>query len=148
LVINLYIFKGILIMRNIARALAGLIALLFLFFGVRYMFAPTNVLETAGLIATSEVGFATVRALIGGSFLTFGILIVMHVVLNQNHGVLRMAILFLLLSIVGRIISLFADGSSPEAIRNLIPVSGMIVMSIISLVLFLRSEDTSLEGAK
>lgn len=135
-------------MRNIARALAGLIALLFLFFGVRYMFAPVSVLETAGLVATSEVGLATVRALIGGSFLTFGILIVIHVVLHQNHGVLRMAILFLLLSIVGRIISLFADGSSPEAIRNLIPVSVMFVVSIISLVLFLRSENAAPEEAR
>ena len=84
-------------MRNVARVLAGLIALLFLFFGVRYMFAPAGLLETAGLVATSEFGLATVRALIGGSFLTFGILIIMHVVLHQNHGVLRMTILFLLL---------------------------------------------------
>ena len=135
-------------MRNVARLLAGLIALLFLFFGVRYMFAPAGLLETAGLVATSEVGLATVRALIGGSFLAFGILIVMHVVLHQNHGVLRMAILFLLLSIVGRVVSLVADGSSSEAIRNLIPVSGMMVVSIISLVLFLRAEVGSPEGAE
>ena len=133
-------------MRNIARGLAGLIALLFLIFGVRYMFAPAGVLESAGLAATSEVGLATVRALIGGSFLAFGILIVMHVVLHQNHGVLRMAILFLLLSIVGRIISLFADGSSAEALRNLVPVSLMMVVSFISLVLFLRSEEPAQGG--
>ncbi|WP_420641008.1 DUF4345 family protein [Candidatus Leptofilum sp.] len=134
-------------MRNVARALSGLIALLFLFFGVRYMFAPASVMETAGLVAASELGFATVRALIGGGFLTFGILIVMHVVLHQNHGVLRMAILFLLLSLIGRIVSLFADGSSAEAIRNLIPVSGMLVVSIVSLVLFLRSEASAAKSA-
>lgn len=132
-------------MRNLAKILAGLIALLFLIFGIRYMFAPASMLEAAGLAATSEVGFATVRALIGGSFLAFGILIVMHVVLHENHGVLRMAILFLLLSIVGRIISLFVDGSSSEAIRNFVPVSVMFVVSIISLVLFLRSEDAAAE---
>jgi len=134
-------------MRNVARAISGLIALLFLFFGLRYMFAPTSVLEAAGLVATNELGFATVRGLIGGGFLTFGILIVMHVVLHENHGVLRMAILFLLLSLVGRVVSLFADGASPEALRNLIPVSAMLVVSILSLVLFLRSEPSMAEPA-
>jgi hypothetical protein len=133
-------------MRNIAKALSGLIALLFLLFGVRYMFAPASVMESAGLVAASELGLSTVRALIGGGFLTFGILLVMHVVLHENHGVLRMAILFLLLSLVGRIVGIFADGSSAEVIRNLIPVSGMLVVSIISLVLFLRSEAATPAG--
>lgn len=127
-------------MRTIARILSGLIALLFLLFGVLYMFAPAGVMASAGLIAANELGFATARALIGGGFLTFGILIVMHVVLHQNHGVLRMAILFLLLSLVGRIVSLFADGSSAETIRNLVPVSAMLIVSIVSLALFIRSE--------
>ena len=98
-------------MRITARVLAGLIAFLFLIFGAMYMFVPANVMEGAGLAATSAVGYATVRAFIGAGLLTFAILIVMHVVVHQNHGVLRMAILFLLLSLVGRIISLFADGS-------------------------------------
>lgn len=134
-------------MRNVARALSGLIALLFLIFGVRYMFAPASVMESAGLVATSELGLATVRALIGGGFLTFGILLVMHVVLHQNHGVLRMAILFLLLSIIGRIVGLVADGVTPEVLRNLVPVSAMFVVSVISLVLFLRSEPDAATGA-
>lgn len=134
-------------MRTIARVLAGLIALLFLIFGAMYMFVPANVMEGAGLVATSEVGYATVRAFIGAGLLTFAILILMHVVVHQNHGVMRMAILFLLLSLVGRIISLFADGSSAEAIRNLVPVSLMLLASIISLVLFLRSDDLVKQGA-
>ena len=70
----------------------------------------------------------------------------MHVVLHQNHGVLRMAILFLLLSIVGRIVGLFADGASPEAIRNLVPVSLILIVSAISLVLFIRSENVAQES--
>jgi len=129
--------------RTIARGLAGLIAVLFLVFGFRYMFAPAALMEAATLTATSSLGFATVRAIMGACFLSFGILIVMHVVLHQNHGVLRMAILFLLLSLIGRVVSLIMDGSSPEVLRNLIPVSVMIVVSIISLVLFIRSEGTA-----
>ena len=125
-------------MRNIARALAGVIALLFLIFGFRYMFLPEAVMATAGIEAVNNLGMATVRAFIGGGFLTFGILLVMHTVINQQTGALRFAILFLLLSIVGRIISLIVDGADPLAIRNLIPVSIMLVVSIASLVLFLE----------
>ena len=127
-------------MRNAAKGLAGIVALLFFVFGIRYMFFPAGLLESAGLEATGALGFATLRALIGGSFLTFGILIVMHVIVSENHGVMRMVILFLLLSIVGRIVSLVADGSDGGAIGNLIPVTLLLIGSIASLVLFLRSE--------
>ena len=130
-------------MRNVAKVLAGIIALLFFVFGIRYMFLPAAVMETSGLEAVNNLGLATVRAFIGGGMLTFGILIVMHVIVHENHGVMRMAILFLLLSLIGRIVSLVADGSGNGAIRNLVPVSLMIVVSIISLVLFLRSETTT-----
>lgn len=128
-------------MRNIARVLAGLIALLFLVFGLRYMFLTGGIIETAGLEAVNNLGMATLRGLIGGSFLSFGILLVMHTVINQQTGALRFSILFLLLSIVGRVVSLIVDGSDPLAIRNLVPVSVMLIVSIVSLVLFMRSED-------
>lgn len=128
-------------MRNIARGLAGVIALLFLVFGVRYMFFPDALMATAGLQAVSNLGMATVRALIGGSFLSFGILLVMHTVIHQETGALRYAILFLLLSIVGRVVSLVADGSDALALRNLVPVSIMLVVSIVSLILFLRTDN-------
>ncbi|MEM7028570.1 MAG: DUF4345 family protein [Chloroflexota bacterium] len=127
-------------MRNIARILAGIIALLFLAFGFRYMFLPEPLMATSGLEATSLLGMATIRAFIGGGFLAFGILLVMHTVINQETGVLRFAILFLILSIVGRIVSLIADGSDPAALRNFVPVSIMVIVSIASLVLFQRSE--------
>ena len=128
-------------MRNIARGLAGIIALLFLVFGALYMFAPEGVMARAGIETVSNLGTATIRAFIGGSFLAFGILLVMHTVVNQETGALRFAILFLLLSIVGRVVSLFADGSSTLAIRNLVPVSLMVIVSIVSLVLFLRTNE-------
>lgn len=128
-------------MKNVARVLAAIIALLFLLFGVRYMFAPAGVLTTAGLESVGAAGLSTARALIGGSFLAFGILLVMHTVVNQETGALRFAILFLLLSIIGRIISLVADGIGPDSIRNLVPVSLMFIVSIISLRLFLQTDN-------
>ena len=128
-------------MKTTARVLAGVIALLYLLFGIRYMFLPNGVMATAGIEAVNNLGMATVRGLIGGGFLAFGILLVMHTVVNQQTGALRFAILHLLLTIVGRIMSLIADGADPLALRNLVPVSIMLIVSIASLVMFLRSEN-------
>ena len=127
-------------MRNTARGLAGLVALLFLIFGVQYMFLPAGLMESGGLEAVNSLGVANVRALIGGAFLTFGILLIMHTVVNQQTGALRFAILFLFLSIVGRIVSLIADGSDGDVVRNMIPAIILFIVSIASLVMFLRSE--------
>ena len=127
-------------MRNAARGLATIIAFLFLAFGIRYMFDPAPLMEAAGLAASSPLGMATVRAFIGGGFLAFGILLVMHTVVHQQTGALRFSILFLLLSIVGRVVSLNADGGGPEVMRNFVPVSIMLLVSIASLVMFLRTE--------
>lgn len=127
-------------MKTIGRAIAAVIAALFLFFGVRYMFIPTPLLESAGLQATTPLALATVRGLIGGSFLTFGVLLVMHTVIHSETGAFRFAILFLLLSVVGRLISLGADGVDPAAVRNIIPVTVMLVGSVAGLILMLRAE--------
>ncbi len=120
-------------MRMAARVIAGIVALAFIIFGVRYMFAPAALMEAGGLEAVSSLGMANVRALIGGSFLTFGILIVMHTVVHQETGSLRFAILFLLLSIVGRIVSLIADGADGGATRNMVPAIILFLASIGSL---------------
>ncbi len=128
-------------MRNVARGLAGLIALLFLVFGFRFMFMPEAAMASAGLEAVNNLGLATIRALVGGSFLTFGVLLVVHTVVNQQTGALRFSIMFLLFSIIGRIISLFTDGTGSAAVRNLIPVSLMFIVSIASLVMFQKTEE-------
>lgn len=133
-------------MRNVARLLAGIIALLFIGFGLVYMFSPEGRLDGVDLEATSNLGLATIRAFVGGSFLTFGILLVMHTVIGQETGALRFAILFLLLSIVGRVVSLIDDGTGNDAVRNLVPVGVMAAVSITSLVLFLKSSRAPAAG--
>lgn len=133
-------------MTNLARILAAVIALLFLTFGVLFMFSPEGRLAASDLEATSDVGVTTMRALIGASFLAFGILLIMHTVIGRETGALRFAILFLLLSVIGRIIGLVADDSSDEALRNLVPVGLMLGISVTSLGLFLRSGSTGTAG--
>ncbi len=127
-------------MKTLARILVAAIAVLFIAFGVLYMFAPEARMAASDLEATSVLGTATVRALIGASFLTFGILLVMHTVIGEQTGALRFSILFLLLSVVGRGVSLVVDGSSDEAVRNLVPVGLMLAVSVVALVLFQRAD--------
>ena len=130
-------------MRTLARALAAAIAALFLVIGVLFMFSPEGRMTASDLQAVSELGTATIRAFIGAGLLTFGILLVMHTVVGQQTGALRFSILFLVLSLIGRIISLVADGSSDAAVRNLVPVGLMLLVSVASLALFQRSEPVS-----
>ena len=127
-------------MRPAARVLAGVIALLYLAFGVRFLFFPESALQTAGLDAGGLLGLANTRALLGGSFAAFGVLLIMHTVVHQQTGALRFAILHLLLTLVGRVVGLGVDGVDPLVLRNLIPVSVMIAVSVISLRLFLKTE--------
>ena len=127
-------------MNNAARALAAVIALLFLVFGALYFISPEGRMGEADLEASSNLGLATVRSLIGGGFLTFGILLVMHTVVGRQTGALRFAILFLLLSLIGRVVSLFADGTGNGAVENLVPVGLMLIGSIAALELFQRSD--------
>lgn len=126
-------------MHTLARALAMAIAALFLVFGTLYMLWPEGRMAAADLTANSDLGVATVRALIGASFLSFGVLLVMHTVVGQETGALRFAILFLLLSVIGRVVGLLADGASDDAVRNVVPVGLMLVLSVISLAMFQRT---------
>lgn len=132
-------------MNNAARAVAAAIALLFLAFGALYFFSPEGRLNGADLEATSNLGVATARSLIGGGFLTFGILLVMHTVIGRETGALRLSILFLLLSLLGRILSLAADGTGHGAVANLVPVGLMLIASVAALVMFERSNTAALD---
>lgn len=127
-------------MRNVARLLAAVIAALFIGFGILFMFFPEGRLDGVGLEASSNLGLATMRAFVGGGFLTFGILLVVHTVIGQQTGALRFTILFLLLSIVGRVTSLIDDGTGNDAVRNLIPVGLMVLVSVASLAVFSRTD--------
>ena len=122
----------------IAQVLAGIIAVLFLLFGARYYFAPAGILPSAGfdLDGVNVGGLSTARAMVGAALLTFGILIVVHSVVNGADGAMRFAVMFLGLSLIGRIISMVVDGQNEGTVRNLIPVSLMLIVSIGSVVLF------------
>jgi hypothetical protein len=130
-------------MRNIARALVALLAAISIFFGISFMFNADAALMNAGLEAMGPGGLANARAIIGGAYLTFGVLLIMHTVIHQNMGALRFWIMFLVFSLVGRIVGLISDGSDALSSRSFVPVIVLLVVSGISLMLMMRSEPVS-----
>ncbi len=132
-------------MRKVARVLAGAVALTYLVFGARFVFTPDALLSTAGFEQVSLVGMANVRALLGGSFLAFGILLMIHTAIKQETGALRFTILHLLVMLVARMVSLGVDGSAPGVLRNLAPASIMFVVCVVALKLFQKSDEPMAE---
>ena len=127
--------------KMIARVLAGLVALACLAIGARYMFAPAGVLEGAGFDPnTGELGLSTLRAVVGGAFLTFAITLVMHTVRDGDDTMIRFMVLFWLLYTVGRVTGMIADGVVDNTIRSAIPGVVLLIVSIASVSLFSKSK--------
>ena len=127
--------------KMIARVLAGLIALVCLLIGARYMFTPVGVLEGAGFPADVGVmGLSTLRAVVGGAFLMFAIVIGVHSVRDGEDMAMRFIVLFWLLYSVGRIIGMVSDGVVEGPIRSAVPGFVLLLVSIASVVLFAKSK--------
>ena len=120
--------------------MVALLATVAIFFGLSFMFNPAGSLANAGLEAMGPGGLATARAIIGGAYLTFGVLLIMHTVIHKNMGALRFFIMFLVFSLVGRIVGAVADGTDALATRSFVPVIILILVSGVSLMLMMRSE--------
>ena len=128
--------------KTIARILAGLVVLACLAIGLRYMFAPAGILEGAGFDpeGVSILGLSTLRAVVGGTFLTFAIIVGVHTVRDGNDEMIRMMVLFWLLYTVGRVVGMVNDGIVENTIRSAIPGVVLLVVSITSVVLFSRGK--------
>ena len=128
--------------KTIARSLAGLVALACLLIGARYMFAPAGILEGAGFdpVGTSIAGLSTLRAVVGGAFLAFAIIVGVHTVRDGEDEMIRFMVLFWLLYTIGRVVGIIADGIGETTIRSMIPGVVLLILSISSVVLFSRSK--------
>lgn len=128
--------------KMIARGLAGLVALACLAIGARYMFAPAGILEGAGFdpAGVSVAGLSTLRAVVGGAFLTFAITVGIHTVRDGDDQMIRFMVLFWLLYTVGRVIGIVSDGVIENTIRSAIPGVILLLVSIGSVVMFKKNE--------
>lgn len=118
---------------TIARVLCGLVALMFLYNGLLYMFAPEMQLASTMIEPTGDgiFGMSNVRANIGAPMVTFGILFAMGGWLTEKVP-LRVNIIFLVLAIISRIAGIISAGIDPEifSIRIIIVLSVFLAVTL------------------
>ena len=103
----------ILEMKTAVRILPTLLALLFVLMGLRFMFAPEAMAEQFKLAAVSASGLSSLRGVLGGFFLGLGLLLSVRL-LGKSLEIFVAIALVEGLVVVGRVVSLIIDGSSPE----------------------------------
>ncbi|MEM7113095.1 MAG: DUF4345 family protein [Chloroflexota bacterium] len=118
---------------TIARVLCGLVALMFIYNGLLYMFAPEMQLASTMIEPTGDgiFGMSNIRANIGAPMVTFGILFAMGGWLAEKVP-LRVNIIFLMLAIISRIAGIISRGVDPEifSIRIIIVLSVFLAVAI------------------
>lgn len=106
-------------MKLIARILLCLVALFFLFFGLRLMFQPTAAAAGLQFAADSTLGWSNVRALFGGAIAAIGVMpLIAAVKAEIVHA--RAAVIFLICVIVGRLLGFVFDGVHENAMVVLV----------------------------
>ncbi len=114
-------------MKLISQILAGLVALVLLFLGVRYMFTPDALSSFTSLTPDNEFGKSNIRAM-GAPLLMLGILTGIGAI-KAAHEFLRPVALYFLMLIIARIVTIVADGSDATVIRALVVAVVFFVVS-------------------
>ncbi len=127
-------------MKILARILPGILGLLFLAVGLVFMINPSGEAVLARLSLTPEgiVGLATIRSVIGGTFVTMGILLASAALKGHAKPVLIVGI-FLTVALIGRIFGLVLDGSNIEVLRPVIIEIVLIAICAFSYVTLKKS---------
>ena len=100
------------------KVILGLIGALLLFLGGRWMFAPDKMMEECGIEANKNIGKSNLRGDIGGILIGGAILIFMLL----YEGVEKWAFPVIIVMggvILGRVVSLIADGKSKQGLISI-----------------------------
>ena len=118
-------------MKTAARVLLGLAALMLLYNGLAYMFVPEIQLGTTMIQPTGDgiFGMANIRANIGAPAVTFGILLAISAIRMEKAPV-RVVIMFLVLSIIARIVGLIVGGIDADFLSIRIMVVLTVLLAI------------------
>lgn len=114
-------------MKRASQILAGLVAAILIFLGLRYMFAPDAVQSISALMPENDFGRSNVRAM-GAPLIMIGVLTGIGAV-KAAYAFLRPVALYFLMLIVSRIVTIVADGSDPAVIRALVLAVVLFVVS-------------------
>ena len=123
----------------LGRVLAGFVALFVLVSGLGMMFNPTGLLGGLALTPDGVVGYSSLRGLIGGSQVAFGIVFA-YAAWRGRAEAIFLGVLYFGAVVVGRIIGLGVDGVEPFSIRATVFASVFLFISLGSFTLLRRKE--------
>ena len=118
-------------MKRITQFLVILCSVPLLLLGIQSMFFPESTYELFQVTPTGTYGFNTIRASIGGLFLT-GASLMLAGLWTKNRTWFHAALLMVSIVFAGRIFSLFTDGWTTVAIPALVIevfIIGVLVMA-------------------
>jgi len=102
----------------VSRTLIAVVALLMLGIGGRMLFDTTAAMTSIGLTTASELGMGTLRADVGGFFMVAGVLSLWGA-LTLNRNVLWPVQLMMLFALLGRITTVFLDGTAAAGVMQM-----------------------------
>lgn len=123
-----------------AKGLLLLVGAIFAAIGLLGLYSPVDVASAFGLQAPSVGAKSEVRAVFGGVYLLFGLYFLWAAFqVSLRRAALRVSMLFLGGLVLGRVISLFADGIT---VNPWIWVFGMLEIVLFGVALWLGYSDS------
>jgi Domain of unknown function (DUF4345) len=111
-------------MRTVARVIVGVIALFNLAIGVGVVLAPAQLAAAFFVDPVGLQGLATIRADFGGFFIGAAVFALIGA-WRADARLLTVPVTLLGIALAGRIVSLVADGRTPESLP---PIAAEVVM--------------------
>ena len=117
-------------MQLTAKIIPGLIALLFLFMGINFLFDPVAGAQQMSVEPIGTHGLNTLRGDFGGLFLTCGVLLVIGIVKTQGQWFIAVAVAMGLIAL-GRLFGFVLDGSPSQATLTAFGVEIVIAIALV-----------------
>jgi len=114
----------------VTRISIGVLGALFVLLALGFWFGTDALARKMGLDLTTLAGRATVRADVGGFFLTGGVISV-YAAIKRNAAYLWPILLLLIAAISGRALTLILDGAEPASFPPMIVEALAIVLVVV-----------------
>ncbi len=114
----------------VTRISIGVLGALFVLLALGFWFGTDALASKMGLDLTTLAGRATVRADVGGFFLTGGVISV-YAAIKRNAAYLWPILLLLIAAISGRALTLILDGAEPASFPPMIVEALAIVLVVV-----------------
>ena len=98
-----------------ARILAGLVALFFVVWGMRFYFTPDAMAPEFSIVPLGVAGLSTIRGDLGGAFIAIGVLIALGLQASSPRWLYAAAGIIGAVAL-GRLIGFVADGTVPNSV--------------------------------